>query len=75
MQYCRHAIPLHGHPDYTDAREVWIQFRPHFEADVEFEDPFLGMLSEKIYLWENLFFFFFFFFCVCVLYFHYTQKI
>ncbi len=44
MQYCRHAIPLHGHPDYTDAREVWIQLRPNFEVDVESEDTFLGML-------------------------------
>jgi hypothetical protein len=32
------------HPDYTDAREVWIQLRPNFEVDVESEDTFLGML-------------------------------
>jgi hypothetical protein len=30
--------------DYIEAREVWIQLGPHFEADVEFEDTFLGML-------------------------------
>jgi hypothetical protein len=29
---------------YTEAREVRIQLIPHFEANVESEDTFLGML-------------------------------